>query len=83
MFKMCREFAECQGLTHMGLGMLIAGVALGYNTAFALFGGTAPLIATLLIRETGSKVAPSFYLVISATIWFLIFLRLRETYRDE
>ena len=28
MLKMCREFARCEGLTHMGLGMLIGGAFL-------------------------------------------------------
>lgn len=61
----------------------VTGIALGYNTAFALFGGTAPLIATLLIKETGSKAAPSFYLVFSAAVSLLVLFGLRETYRDQ
>ena len=61
----------------------VTGIALGYNAAFALFGGTAPLIATLLIEETGSNVAPSFYIVFRAAVSFLVFLRLRKTYQDR
>ena len=61
----------------------VSGIALSYNTAFALFGGTAPLVATFLIKETGSKAAPSFYLMFSAAVSWLVFLRLRGTYEDR
>jgi MHS family proline/betaine transporter-like MFS transporter len=39
-----------------------SGVALGSNLGFAIFGGTAPLVATWLIRTTGSLAAPAWYL---------------------
>jgi MFS family permease len=35
-----------------------SGVALGFNIAFTVFSGMAPLVATTLIRETGSPAAP-------------------------
>lgn len=35
-----------------------SGVALGFNIAFTLFSGMSPLVATTLIRETGSPAAP-------------------------
>ena len=35
-----------------------SGIALGYNLAQALFGGTAPLVATWLIRVTGQAWPP-------------------------
>ncbi|MDO4784169.1 MAG: MFS transporter [Propionibacteriaceae bacterium] len=38
------------------------GFALSFNTANALLGGTAPVVATWLISETGSTMAPAFYL---------------------
>ena len=44
------------------------GVAIGYNCGQALMGGTAPLVATALIRMTGNHLAPAFYLVASAAI---------------
>ena len=40
-----------------------SGIALGTNVAFAIFGGTAPLVATWLIRATGDLAAPAWYLV--------------------
>ncbi len=39
------------------------GVALGFNVAFTLFSGTAPLVATSLIQSTGSTTAPAFVIV--------------------
>jgi MHS family proline/betaine transporter-like MFS transporter len=44
------------------------GLSLGYNLSSALFGGTAPLIATLLIEWTGNNLAPSLYLSLCAVI---------------
>lgn len=36
--------------------------AITYNMAYTLFGGTAPFLATWLIEQTGSAMAPAFYL---------------------
>jgi len=40
-----------------------SGFALTFNTANALLGGTAPFICTWLISQTGSVMAPAWYLV--------------------
>ncbi len=40
-----------------------SGVALGFNVAFTVFSGTAPLVATGLIRSTGLNTAPAFVMV--------------------
>jgi MFS transporter, MHS family, proline/betaine transporter len=40
-----------------------SGVALGFNIAFTIFSGTAPLVATSLIRSTGLPTAPSFVMI--------------------
>lgn len=40
-----------------------SGFALSFNLANALLGGTAPFIATWLIAQTGSVLAPAWYLV--------------------
>lgn len=48
-----------------------SGFALSFNSANALFGGTAPLIATWLIGATGSKLAPAWYLVFAAVVTFI------------
>lgn len=39
-----------------------SGFAFSFNTANAVFGGTAPFIATFLINASGSSVAPAWYL---------------------
>ncbi len=45
-----------------------SGVALAYNTSFALFSGLGPLAAAALIAATGDKAAPSFYVAAAAAI---------------
>ena len=45
-----------------------SGVALGSNLGFAIFGGTAPLVATWLIKATGDLAAPAWYLVVVALV---------------
>ncbi len=45
-----------------------SGVGIGYNVSLALFGGTAPLIATWLISRTGDLAAPAYYLIAMAAI---------------
>ena len=57
-------------------------VALSYNTGFALFGGTAPLLCTFLIQQTGDKMSPSYYFILVALISLFLFLRIKETSRS-
>jgi len=45
-----------------------SGVALAYNTSFALFSGLGPIAAAALIAATGDKAAPSFYLAAATAI---------------
>jgi MHS family proline/betaine transporter-like MFS transporter len=40
-----------------------SGVALGFNVAFTAFSGTAPLVATSLIRSTGLITAPALVMI--------------------
>lgn len=44
------------------------GMSLAYNIAVTIFGGFGPFIITWLIRVTGDKVAPSFYLMFAAVV---------------
>jgi MHS family proline/betaine transporter-like MFS transporter len=44
------------------------GIALSYNISVPIFGGFAPFIATWLIAETGSNLAPSFYLIVTSLL---------------
>nr|WP_061134454.1 MFS transporter [Caballeronia fortuita] len=56
-----------------------SGFAFCFNAANALFGGTAPLVATWLIGVTGNKLAPAWYLVGAAGIALMAMLASRET----
>ena len=60
----------------------LTGMSLAYNLGWGLFGGTTPLLATYLIKETGSKLVPSLYLIVSGLISLLAISMLRETARD-
>jgi MHS family proline/betaine transporter-like MFS transporter len=54
-------------------------MSFGYNVAVAVFGGFAPFIATWLVHETGSSVAPALYLIAAAIITGIAVIRCRET----
>jgi MHS family proline/betaine transporter-like MFS transporter len=43
-----------------------SGLALSYNVAVAICGGTTPLVATWLVNVTGSTLSPAFYLMAAA-----------------
>lgn len=44
------------------------GVALVFNVSFTLFSGTAPLVATTLIRDTGMATSPAYMMMFSAAL---------------
>jgi MHS family proline/betaine transporter-like MFS transporter len=52
------------------------GLSVGYNIASALFGGTAPLVAALLIEWSGNSLAPGFYLSLCAAVSLVIAITL-------
>lgn len=56
-----------------------SGFAFSFNAANALFGGTAPFVATWLISATGSKLAPAWYLVAAALVALIAMLAAKET----
>ncbi|NIE62673.1 MHS family MFS transporter [Burkholderia sp. Ax-1719] len=58
-----------------------SGFAFCFNAANALFGGTAPLVATWLIGATGNKLAPAWYLVGAAGVALVAMLASAETSR--
>lgn len=55
------------------------GFAFSFNTANALFGGTAPFISTWMISTTGSVYAPAFFLTIAGTVALVSMLVSKET----
>ncbi|MBO0677940.1 MFS transporter [Mycolicibacterium sp. S2-37] len=56
-----------------------SGYSIGYNTSVAVFGGTAPYIATWLTDRTGNSLAPAYYLIAAAAISLATVLTMRET----
>lgn len=52
-----------------------------YNFSNALFGGTAPLVATFLIGITGTPLAPSFYLIFAGIVMIFFVTLLKESNR--
>lgn len=60
-----------------------SGFAVSFNLANAIFGGTAPFVCTLLISQTGNKLAPAFYLIGAAVISLVAVLLSHETSRRE
>jgi MFS transporter, MHS family, proline/betaine transporter len=50
-----------------------------YALAVAIFGGFAPFIAQWLIDQTGSKMAPTAYVMAAAAVSLVVITRLRET----
>jgi MHS family proline/betaine transporter-like MFS transporter len=52
-------------------------LSVGYNMAVMLFGGFAPFIATLLVKETGLLIAPAFYISGCAAVSLTVILFLR------
>ncbi|MEM9591895.1 MAG: MFS transporter [Pseudomonadota bacterium] len=53
--------------------------SLGYNLSMALFGGTTPMIALLLIKETGSIVVPALYVMAAAAVSLVVLAVIPET----
>jgi MHS family proline/betaine transporter-like MFS transporter len=56
-----------------------SGLSLTYGLASALFGGTAPAVATLLIRRTGAALSPAWYATTLALVAMACVLLAPET----
>ncbi|GAB3568512.1 MFS transporter [Amycolatopsis endophytica] len=56
-------------------GVRFSGMALPYNAAYAVFGGTAPLVSELLVGGTGSLLAPAIYASVVALIALPVLLK--------
>lgn len=75
---LCTLFGLAAGLTNGSFAVLLTdlfptrvrftGVALVFNVSFTIFSGTAPLIATSLIKETGRATSPAYMMIVSATL---------------
>jgi MHS family proline/betaine transporter-like MFS transporter len=58
----------------------VSGMSLSYNVAVPIFGGFAPFFAQSLVDLTGSKLAPSFHIIVTAflSLMSLVILRRRD-----
>ncbi|MFF2808206.1 hypothetical protein ACFVT2_13700 [Streptomyces sp. NPDC058000] len=67
--------SSCSRRTHY------TGASISYNLAFTIFGGTAPLMSVFLIEQTGSTIAPAWYVVALSVAALLVNARMTETSR--
>ena len=58
------------------------GLSISYNMASALFGGTAPLVATMVFERSGSPLAPGWYVSACAVISLLVLITIRDEGRE-
>ena len=56
-----------------------SGYSVGYNMSVAVFGGTAPYVATWLVDRTGNDLAPALYVIAAAVVTLATVLTMRET----
>lgn len=56
----------------------VSGIAVAYNSSAAIFGGTAPYISTLLVKETGISIIPIFVVMGFAVITALVAIFMRD-----
>jgi MHS family proline/betaine transporter-like MFS transporter len=54
-------------------------VSISYNIPYAIFGGTAPMVAVWLIAVTGQPTAVAWYLIAVALLAFAVALGIKET----
>jgi MHS family proline/betaine transporter-like MFS transporter len=75
---LCTMAGLVAGLTNGSFAVLLTdlfptrvrftGVALVFNVSFTIFSGTAPLVATTLIRDTGQATSPAYMMMFSAVL---------------
>jgi MFS transporter, MHS family, proline/betaine transporter len=59
------------------------GISISYAISVSLFGGTAQLVDTWLIRATGSQLAPAIYVAVCLGISIVAACLLRDTGKDD
>ncbi len=59
----------------------VSGMSLAYNIAVPIFGGFAPFFAQSLIDLTGSKLAPSYYMIATALLSLAALVAIRQRFR--
>lgn len=61
----------------------VSAMSIGYNIGQAIFAGTAALLATFLIKQTGNDLTPAMYLMFSAFVSLIAFVWIKETYKNK
>ena len=61
----------------------MSAISVSFNLCFAMFGGTATMIATWLIHTTHNNLSVAWYLSLASLISFIAALTLPETYKKE
>jgi len=56
-------------------------MAIAYNLSASLFGGTAPMIGEMLVKQTGVAIAPAFYTMFFAALGGIAMLCMKESAR--
>jgi MHS family proline/betaine transporter-like MFS transporter len=59
------------------------GMAIAYNLAAALFGGTAPLVCEWLIKQSGSNMSIAWYVMACNAISLFALYFTKERYRES
>jgi MHS family proline/betaine transporter-like MFS transporter len=59
----------------------VSGMSLAYNIAVPIFGGFAPFFAQSLIDLTGSKLAPSYYMMATAALSLAALIAIQRRFR--
>ena len=59
----------------------VSGMSLSYNISVPIFGGFAPFFAQSLIDFSGSKLAPSYYIIATALLSLVALLVLKRRYK--
>jgi MFS transporter, MHS family, proline/betaine transporter len=60
-----------------------SGVSSSYNISNAIFGGSAPVIATLLVSHTGNPSSPAYYLIGASIVTLIIISTMPETVKSK
>jgi MFS transporter, MHS family, proline/betaine transporter len=60
----------------------MSAISISFNLCFAIFGGTAPIIATWLIHTTHNNLSLAWYLSLASFISFIAALTIPETYKE-
>lgn len=54
------------------------GLSISYGIAVTFFGGTAPFVSTMLVKQTGNSAAPAFYIMVLAALSGLAMLMTKD-----